>query len=264
MTGGYGKQTASELRGNGHTVHTPALAGHGPGDPMTLAHADAVASLTAYLHDHDLSDVVLVGHSIGGAYIAQAAAQAPTRIKRLVFLSAFVPGAGHALADEFPPADAAFFDMTDPAQGFLLPFPVIRERACNDMDFAAATAIYAQMSPIPVRYFTDKLDLETFHELIASGGLQASYVNPISDFALPPGEYASFPRFAQRSGSACPDPADPGLPLRDVQPPASWPIPRPADAMTPQRTEASPSCTVSADPTGRCGDSRVDRQVPGR
>jgi hypothetical protein len=25
-------------------------------------------------------------------------------------------------------------------------------------------------------------------------------VNPISDFALPPGEYASFPRFAQRLG----------------------------------------------------------------
>lgn len=109
----------------------------------------AVASLTGYLHDRDLSGVVLAGHSIGGAYIAQAAAQAPTRIKRLVFLSAFVPGAGHALAGEFPPADAAFFDMTDPAQGFLLPFPVIRERACNDMDSAAATAIYAQMSPLP-------------------------------------------------------------------------------------------------------------------
>ncbi|MBU3060269.1 alpha/beta hydrolase [Nocardia sp. NEAU-G5] len=200
QNGAIWEQTAGVLRANGHTVHTPTLAGHRPGDPMTLAHADAVASLTAYLHDHDLSDVVLVGHSIGGAYIAQTAVQALPRIKRLVFLSAFVPAAGHTLADEFPPADAAFFDMTDPAQGFLLPFPVIRERACNDMDSAAATAIYAQMSPIPVRYFTDKLDLETFHELVGSGRLQASYVNPVSDFALPPGEYASFPRFAQRLG----------------------------------------------------------------
>ena len=195
QTGAIWDQTASVLRGN-----APTLAGHRPGDQMTLAHADAVASLTMYLDDHDLSDVVLVGHSIGGAYIAQAAEQTLSRIKRLVFLSAFVPAAGHALADEFPPADAAFFDMTDPAQGFLLPFPVIRERACNDMDSAAATAIYAQMSPIPIRYFTDKLDLETFHELVASGGLQTSYVNPISDYALPPGEYASFPRFAQRLG----------------------------------------------------------------
>ncbi|MFD7155347.1 alpha/beta hydrolase [Kribbella sp. NPDC059898] len=200
QTGAIWEQTAGELRRHGHTVHTPTLAGHRPGDPMTLAYADAVASLTAHLDDHDLSDVVLVGHSIGGAYIAAAAVQALPRVKRLVFLSAFVPAPGHTLADEFPPEDAAFFDMTDPAQGFLLPFPVIRERACNDMDSAAATAIYAQMSPIPVRYFTDKLELEAFHELIASGGLHASYVYPISDFALPPGEYASFPRFAQRLG----------------------------------------------------------------
>ncbi|MFI6599189.1 alpha/beta fold hydrolase [Nonomuraea sp. NPDC050536] len=200
QTGKMWNATASELRRDGHIVHTPTLAGHGPGEPMTLSHTDAVASLTAYLHDHDLSDIVLVGHSIGGAYIAQAAEQAPERIKRLVFLSAFVPSAGHALADEFPPADAAFFDMADPAQGFLLPFPVIRERACNDMDSAAAEAVYAEMSPIPVRYFTDKLDLGTFHALVASGGLQASYVNPVSDYALPPGDYASFPRFAVRLG----------------------------------------------------------------
>jgi pimeloyl-ACP methyl ester carboxylesterase len=76
MTGDMWRQTASVLRGDGHIVHTPTLAGQDPGDPMTLAHAGAVASLTGYLHDHDLSDVVLVGHSIGGAYIAQAAAQA--------------------------------------------------------------------------------------------------------------------------------------------------------------------------------------------
>lgn len=200
QTGAIWEQTAAELRGNGHTVHTPTLAGHRAGDRMTLAHADAVASLTAYLHDNDLSGVVLVGHSIGGAYIAQAAEQATTRIKRLVFLSAFVPAPGHALADEFPPADAAFFDLTDPAQGFLLPFPVIRERACTDLDYATAAAIYAEMSPIPVRYFTDKLDLEAFHELVASARLQVSYVNPVSDFALPPGEFAAFPRFAERLG----------------------------------------------------------------
>jgi len=200
QTGTVWEKTASRLRRDGHTVHTPTLAGHGPAEPMTLAHADAVASLTAYLHDHELSDVVLVGHSIGGAYIAQAAEEAPARIKRLVFLSAFIPTAGHALADEFPPPDAAFFDLADPGRGFLLPFPVIRERACNDMDSAAAAAVYADMSPIPVRYFTDKLNLGTFDELVESGRLKTSYINPLSDYALPPGEYAAFPRFALRLG----------------------------------------------------------------
>jgi pimeloyl-ACP methyl ester carboxylesterase len=170
---------------------------------MNLTHADAVASLVDYLHDHDLLDVVLVGHSIAGAFIAKAAEQAPERIKRLVFQSAFAAANRNALADEFPPADAAFFGMADAAQGFLLPFEVIRERACNDMDLTTATAIYAEMSPIPVAYFTDKLDLEVFYELVSTGRLKTSYIHPVNDFALPPGEYGSFPRFAQRLGPLC-------------------------------------------------------------
>ena len=184
-------------------MHTPTIAGHGPNAPMSLTHADAVASLVAYLREHDLSDVVLVGHSIAGSYIAKAAEQVPGLIKRLVFQGAFAAADGNALADEFPPEDAAFFGMADTAHGFLLPFEVVRERACNDMELSTAEAIYAEMSPIPVAYFTDKLDLKVFYELIGKGQIKTSYVHPVNDFALPPGEYAAFPRFAQRLGPLC-------------------------------------------------------------
>lgn len=203
QTGTVWEYVASELRHRGHVVHTPTIAGHGPNAPMNLTHADAVASLVAYLHEHDVSDVVLVGHSIAGAVIAKAAEQVPELIKRLVFQSAFAAADGNALADEFPPEDAAFFGMADAAQGFLLPFEVIRERACNDMDLATANAIYADMSPIPVAYFTDKLDLKVFYEMVGTGRLKTSYVHPVNDFALPPGGYGSFPRFAQRLGPLC-------------------------------------------------------------
>jgi pimeloyl-ACP methyl ester carboxylesterase len=203
QTGTVWEYVAAELRRRGHVVHTPTIAGHGPDAPMNLTHADAVASLVAYLHEHDLSDVVLVGHSIAGAFIAKAAEQAPELIKRLVFQSAFAAADGNALADEFPPEDAAFFGMADAAQGFLLPFEVVRERACNDMDLATANAIYAEMSPIPVAYFTDKLDLKVFYEMVGTGKIKTSYVHAVNDFALPPGEYGSFPRFAQRLGPLC-------------------------------------------------------------
>jgi pimeloyl-ACP methyl ester carboxylesterase len=203
QTGTVWEYVAAELRRRGHVVHTPTIAGHGPDAPMNLTHADGVASLVAYLHEHDLSDVVLVGHSIAGAFIAKAAERAPELIKRLVFQSAFAAADGNALADEFPPEDAAFFGMVDAAEGFLLPFEVIRERACNDMDLAAANAIYAEMSPIPVAYFTDKLDLKVFYELVGTGKIKTSYVHAVNDFALPPGEYGSFPRFAQRLGPLC-------------------------------------------------------------
>jgi pimeloyl-ACP methyl ester carboxylesterase len=203
QTGAVWEDVAAELRRRGHAAHTPTIAGHGPDAPMNLTHSDAVASLVAHLREHELSDVVLVGHSIAGSFIAKAAEQVPEQIKRLVFQGAFAVADGNALADEFPPEDAAFFGMADIAQGFLLPFDVVRERACNDMDLAAANAIYAGMSPIPVAYFTDKLDLKVFYELIGTGKVKTSYVNAINDFALPPGEYASFPRFAKRLGPLC-------------------------------------------------------------
>jgi len=203
QTGTVWEYVAAELRRRGQVTHTPTIAGHGPEAPMNLTHADGVASLVAYLHEHDLADVVLVGHSIAGAFIAKAAEQAPELIKRLVFQSAFAAADGNALADEFPPEDAAFFGMVDAAQGFLLPFEVVRERACNDLDLGTAKAMYAEMSPIPVAYFTDKLDLKVFYELVGTGKIKTSYVHAVNDFALPPGEYGSFPRFAQRLGPLC-------------------------------------------------------------
>lgn len=199
QTGATWDHVASELRRLGHLVHTPTLAGHGPGAPLNLTHADGVASLVAYLQQHALSDVVLVGHSIAGSFIAKAAEQDPDRIKRLVFLSSFTVSSGNSLADEFPPETSAVFAMADPAQGLLLPFELIRERACNDMPLADAETLHAAMTPVPVAYFTDKLDLTTFYELIGSGKLKTSYVNPVNDIALPPGEYGWETR-AQRLG----------------------------------------------------------------
>jgi pimeloyl-ACP methyl ester carboxylesterase len=263
--------TASELRRNGHTVHTPTLAGHGPGEPMTLAHADAVASLRAYLNDRGLSDVVLVGHSIGGAYIAQAAEQAPTRIKRLVFLSAFVPAVGHALADEFPPADAAFFDMTDPAQGLLLPFPVIRERACNDMDLRRAEGHprgdVSHSGPL-FHGQTRPRDVPRAGRVRRTAG-QLRESNQRLRFRL-----VNTPRSPIRPviGSAGPDLTDPGIPPRGAQPPrGTGQYPRLGG--TRLKTTTGPNPMTDRSPghwavgrleTRRFRDSRADCQVPDR
>ena len=113
QTGAAWEYVAAELLRRGHAVHTPTIAGHGPNAPMNLTHDDAVASLVGYLREHNLSDVVLVGHSIAGSYIAKAAEQLPGLIKRLVFQGAFAAADGNALADEFPPEDAAFFGTAD-------------------------------------------------------------------------------------------------------------------------------------------------------
>jgi pimeloyl-ACP methyl ester carboxylesterase len=202
QTGATWDRVATQLRGDGHSVHTPTLAGHGPGAPLSLSHSDGVNSLVEYLREHSVSDVVLVGHSIAGSFIAKAAEQVPDRIKRLVFLSSLTVQDGNSLADEFPPEQAAAFSMVDPAQGLLMPFELIRERACNNMAIAAAHALYAELTPVSVAFFTDKLDLTVFYEQISSRRIKTSYVNPVDDIAFPPGEYG-WEKRAHQLGPLC-------------------------------------------------------------
>lgn len=93
-------ELAQELRNQGHTVLTPDLPGAGeeatPLSEVTLASAtervlDSLRSLD--------EPAVLVGHSMGGIVITQAAAQEPTRISRLIYLAAFRPIDGESLLD---------------------------------------------------------------------------------------------------------------------------------------------------------------------
>jgi pimeloyl-ACP methyl ester carboxylesterase len=59
--------------------------------------ADDVAT-TKRVIDAQKDDVILVGHSYGGAVITDAAAGNP-KVKGLVYVAAFAPDAGEALAD---------------------------------------------------------------------------------------------------------------------------------------------------------------------
>ncbi len=90
------------LRAGGHAVYAPTLTGlgeraHLAGPEVGLA--THIADVCAVLESEDLKDVVLVGHSYSGMVIAGVAERAPERVKRLVYLDAFVPEDGQSLAD---------------------------------------------------------------------------------------------------------------------------------------------------------------------
>jgi len=91
-------EVAQRLRRQGHEVHTPDLPGHGndrtPISEITLqAYADRVASVI----DQATQPVVLVGHSMGGVVISQAAEVRPRAIKSLVYVCAFLLQDGQTL-----------------------------------------------------------------------------------------------------------------------------------------------------------------------
>jgi pimeloyl-ACP methyl ester carboxylesterase len=82
----------------GHRVLTPELPGHGrdrtPVREVSLAgYADAVGRALA----GEPEPVVLVGHSLAGMVITQAAANSPGRVRALVYLAAFLPDDGQSL-----------------------------------------------------------------------------------------------------------------------------------------------------------------------
>jgi len=124
------KLVAPLLRRAGHDVYTPTLTGLGerahlarPGIDLDLHVQDVVALLEM----EDLREVVLLGHSYGGMVITGAADRAPGRIRRLVYLDAFVPENGKCLldyVDHAVPERAAAFRKEGEQHGSVAPPPL--------------------------------------------------------------------------------------------------------------------------------------------
>jgi pimeloyl-ACP methyl ester carboxylesterase len=85
------------LRAQGHRVTALDLPGHGtdktPVEKITLA--SYVKAVTDVL-DASREPATLVGHSLGGMTISQAAEERPEKVRQLVFLSAFVMANGES------------------------------------------------------------------------------------------------------------------------------------------------------------------------
>jgi pimeloyl-ACP methyl ester carboxylesterase len=100
------KRVRKALQGLGHEVFTPALTGIGERSHLLSpyinldTHIDDIVNLMQW---EDLSDVVLCGHSYGGAVISGVADRIPDRIGALVYLDAFVLKNGQCLHDTLPP-----------------------------------------------------------------------------------------------------------------------------------------------------------------
>ena len=90
----------AELSAAGHTVVTFDLPGAGDDTtPVAEVTLDAYARRICDTLAEQPEPSVLVGHSMGGVAITQAAARCPDRIAKLVYVAAFLPGDGQSLVD---------------------------------------------------------------------------------------------------------------------------------------------------------------------
>ena len=196
--GGWAWQpVASRLRAAGHRVWAPTCPGLGiDDDPRGVTLAGCVDSLVSQVEASFAVDVTAGRAQLGGYVIAGAAARLASRLKALVFWSAFVPETGRPLYDEVPPHYQELFSQLAGASAdntVALPLEVFQGAFMGDADPAAAAAVHSVLRPQPFRTFTDPPADEAYRSL----GIPLHYVLSDGDVALPPGEYG-WDRFAER------------------------------------------------------------------
>lgn len=94
------ERVAAELEQRGHIVQAPDLPGSGedttPVEKVTL---DAYAARVCEVLASRPEPAVLVGHSMGGIVVTQAASRCPDQVAQLVYVAAFLPGDGQSLVE---------------------------------------------------------------------------------------------------------------------------------------------------------------------
>jgi pimeloyl-ACP methyl ester carboxylesterase len=144
----------------GHEVHAPTLTGvgdrahlHGP-DTGLQTHVEDVV---AVLEIDDLQDVVLVGHSAGGAVITGVAQRCAHRLRELVYLDAFVPKPGQSILDTLAPQRRQFFTSVVDALDRIVLDPDTGMDGWAVTDPADRDWMRPRLRPHPLRALADPL-----------------------------------------------------------------------------------------------------------
>ncbi|WP_326835112.1 alpha/beta hydrolase [Amycolatopsis rhabdoformis] len=160
---------AQRVAGTGHRGVALTLPGLAAGDDAReLRLADAVTHLVTEIERRDLTDVVLVGHSWGGVPIAGAVPRLGGRLRRIVFVSAFVPRAGESMADAMGPEVGGFLRSTiaaSPDHTVAVDFESFRQSLMQDEPENVQRLVHDLLVPQPGGYLLDALDTVDFGDV---------------------------------------------------------------------------------------------------
>ncbi|NPC96729.1 alpha/beta fold hydrolase [Nocardioides sp. zg-DK7169] len=176
------RPVADSLRRRGHVVHAVDLTGMGERADLATPETDLtthVDDVVGLLEDHDLHDVVLVGHSYGALVATGAADRAPDRVARLVYIDSGPLPNGVAQADfDGPEARAANDDLVrTQGEGWKLPPPPWAALAAEvpEVDDAAVAALVEGSRPQPWPTATQPVALTGAWERLPRTGVLCSF-----------------------------------------------------------------------------------------
>lgn len=155
------KKVDSLLSAKGYTVYRPSLTGQG--ERVHLASPEI--GLSTHINDvvnmllfEDLHNVILVGHSYGGMVITGVADRIPGRIRKLIYLDAFVPNDGESVFSAQGNRAEGIKQMAK--DGFIVPA------------WVKAEAEPPKDVPQPLKTFTEPIMLKNK----AAGQIPATYI----------------------------------------------------------------------------------------
>ncbi|MCC6177262.1 MAG: alpha/beta hydrolase [Chloroflexi bacterium] len=176
------RHVADSLRERGHVVHAVDLAGMGERAHLASPETDLTTHIEDVVHlleQHDLHEVVLVGHSYGALVTTGAADRVPERVSHLVYVDSGPLPNGMAQADfEGPEARAANEDLVRAhGQGWKLPPPPWAALAADvpEVDDAAVAALVEGSQPQPWRTAIQPVALTGARERLPRTGVLCTF-----------------------------------------------------------------------------------------
>jgi pimeloyl-ACP methyl ester carboxylesterase len=180
------RRVSDLLERQGHKVFAPTLTGLGERSHLLRAGINVsthVTDVVNVLKWEGLSGVVLCGHSYGGMVISGVAEQMGSAISSIVFLDAFVPENGEAVASLTGPAvQDALRAAQQKGELGIAPRPA-EAFGVNERDRAW---VDSKCVPQPIGTFTEAMTITGARERIGNKAYirAASYANPGFDKAL--------------------------------------------------------------------------------
>ena len=176
------RAVADSLSERGHVVHAVDLSGMGERAHLASPETDLTTHIDYVVHlleQHDLHDVVLVGHSYGALVTTGAADRAPERVARLVYIDSGPLPDGMAQADfEGPDARAANQDLVmTHGEGWKLPPPpwAVLAAEAPEVEDDAVAALVEGSQPQPWRTATQPVALTGAWERLPRTGVLCSF-----------------------------------------------------------------------------------------